>query len=139
MLLHSRKRFFTHSRKRFFTRENGSSLEKTLLHSRKRFFTRENAEELGLRDWRFLGPPRRSTRADRYRIPSTARLQGGRRGQWLQQHYYPMLRTNASGPEIGLPGAGRRPAGGPILKLSRSESGRNPPRKLDFPPGNIIA
>ncbi len=35
--------------------------------------------------------------------------------------------------------AGRRPAGGLILKLSQYESGRNPARKANFRPGSIIA
>ena len=35
--------------------------------------------------------------------------------------------------------AGFRPAGVPILKLSRSESGRNPARKTDFRPGGTMA
>ena len=63
---------------------------------------------------------------------------------------YSMLRNNASGPEIGLPGrilAGLLPesteigppAGGPISVLSRSQSGRNPARKADLRPGSIIA
>ncbi len=37
------------------------------------------------------------------------------------------------------PPAGRRQAGGPMLKLSRLESGRIPARKPDFRPGNTIA
>ena len=37
------------------------------------------------------------------------------------------------------PSAGRRPAGGLILMLSRLESGRNPARKPDFRPGSTIA
>ncbi len=40
--------------------------------------------------------------------------------------------------KIGPP-AGRRPAGGPILRLSRLESGRNPARKPDSRPGSTIA
>ena len=40
--------------------------------------------------------------------------------------------------KIGPP-AGLRPAGGPILMLSRLESGRNPARKPDFRPGSTIA
>ncbi len=40
--------------------------------------------------------------------------------------------------KIGPP-AGFRPAGGPILKLPRLESGRNPTRKPDPRPGNTIA
>ena len=61
---------------------------------------------------------------------------------------YPMLRTSASVPEIGLPG--RISAGfwsgkpqnllsGLILKLSRLESGRDPARKPDFLPGSTIS
>ncbi len=65
---------------------------------------------------------------------------------------YSMLRNCASGPEIGLFRVGLRPdplresvkldlrpAGGPILRLSRAESGRNPARKFDFRPGSIGA
>ncbi len=37
------------------------------------------------------------------------------------------------------PPAGIRPAGGPILRLSQSESGRNPARKPDLRPGRTIA
>jgi hypothetical protein len=40
--------------------------------------------------------------------------------------------------KIGPP-AGLRPAGGPILRLSRLESGRHSARKPDFRPGNNIA
>ena len=40
--------------------------------------------------------------------------------------------------KIGPPGP-LRPAGGPILTLSRLESGRNPARKTDFRPGSTIA
>ncbi len=58
-----------------------------------------------------------------------------------------MLRNSVSGPEIGLSGrlsagvlsgksqnrlAGLRPAGGPILRLPRLESGRKQTRKPDF-------
>jgi hypothetical protein len=63
-----------------------------------------------------------------------------------------MLRNSASGPESGLPGpdssresfeisppAGFWPAGGPILRLSRFESDRNPAWKLDFRPESTIA
>ncbi len=39
--------------------------------------------------------------------------------------------------EIGSPAG--RPAGGPILMLSRLESDRNPDRKFDFRPGSTIA
>ncbi len=39
---------------------------------------------------------------------------------------------------IGPP-AGRRPARGPIFRLSRLESSRNPARKLDVRPGSTIA
>ncbi len=35
--------------------------------------------------------------------------------------------------------AGLRPAGRPILKISRIESGRNPTRKPDFRPGSTVA
>ena len=51
---------------------------------------------------------------------------------------YFMLRISASGPEIGLPGRWR-PAGKPILRRPRLESGRNPARKPDFRPGSSIA
>jgi hypothetical protein len=37
------------------------------------------------------------------------------------------------------PQAGRRPNVGPILRVSRLESGRNPARKTGFRPGSIIA
>ncbi len=40
--------------------------------------------------------------------------------------------------QIGPP-AGRRPAGGLILKLSRLESGLNPAQEPDFLPGSTIA
>jgi hypothetical protein len=40
--------------------------------------------------------------------------------------------------EIGPP-AGFRPAGGPLLRRFRLESGRNPARKTDFRPGTINA
>ncbi len=40
--------------------------------------------------------------------------------------------------DIGLP-AGLRPAGGPILVLSRKQAGQNPAPKSDFRPGSIIA
>jgi hypothetical protein len=40
--------------------------------------------------------------------------------------------------KIGHP-AGLGPAGGPILRLSEFESGRNVARKPDFRPGSIIA
>ncbi len=46
--------------------------------------------------------------------------------------------SNRENNKIGPP-AGRRPVGGPILKLSRLESGRNPARKPDFRPGGNIA
>ncbi len=67
---------------------------------------------------------------------------------------YSMLRNSASGPELRRPGkisagfqsgrhqigplAGLRPAGGPIFKFSRLESGRNPARKPDFWPGRRL-
>ncbi len=66
---------------------------------------------------------------------------------------YLMFRNSASGPEIGLPApfqpdsnreslnigppASLRPVGGPILKVSRPESGRNPARKPDFRPHRV--
>ncbi len=40
--------------------------------------------------------------------------------------------------EIGPP-AGRRPAGGPISVLSRSQAGHNPVQKADLRPGSTIA
>ncbi len=40
-------------------------------------------------------------------------------------------------PEIG-PSGGRRPAGGPFVRIARLESGRNPARKPDLRPGSII-
>ncbi len=45
--------------------------------------------------------------------------------------------SNRESLKIGPP-AGRGPAGGPILRLSRLESGRNPTRKADFRPGSTI-
>ncbi len=62
------------------------------------------------------------------------------------KHYKTTYRS-ASGPEIGFPGrmfgrseAGRAsksaPAGGPILRLFRLDSGRHPARKPDFRPGS---
>ena len=48
------------------------------------------------------------------------------------------LDSNRESIKIGPP-AGRRPAGKPISRLSRLESGRNPARKLDFRPGSTIA
>ncbi len=40
--------------------------------------------------------------------------------------------------KIGPP-TGPRPAGGPIVRFSRLESGRNPVRKIDFRPRSSIA
>ncbi len=67
---------------------------------------------------------------------------------------YSTLRNNAFGPKSGFrtgfrpdsnresfkigPPAGLRPAGGPILRFSRQESGRNSIRKPDLPPGSAI-
>jgi hypothetical protein len=68
----------------------------------------------------------------------------------------PVKQVNwTSGPEIGLPAAfrpdssgdsftmgppaGFRPAGGPILRFYRLDSGRNLARKPDFRPGSTIA
>ncbi len=45
--------------------------------------------------------------------------------------------SNRENLKIG-PAAGLRPAGGPILMLSRLESGRNPARKPDFRTGSTI-
>jgi hypothetical protein len=46
--------------------------------------------------------------------------------------------SNRETKNIGSP-AGRRPAGGQILMLSRLASGRNPARKTDFRRGGTIA
>ncbi len=46
--------------------------------------------------------------------------------------------SNRESHKIGPP-AGRRPAGGPSLRFSRHESGRNPGRELDSRPGSTIA
>ena len=48
------------------------------------------------------------------------------------------LDSNLDSLKIGPP-AGRKPAGGLILKLSRLESGRNPARKTDVRAGRTIA
>ncbi len=48
------------------------------------------------------------------------------------------LDSNRGSIKIGPP-AGRRPAGEPISKLARLESGRKPARKPDFRAGNTIA
>ena len=54
---------------------------------------------------------------------------------------YPSMSTrkNQTNTRQYLCPAGLRPAGMPILKLSRSESGRNPARKTDFRPGGTLA
>jgi hypothetical protein len=41
------------------------------------------------------------------------------------------------GPDLGTP-AGRKPAGGPTLRLSRVDSDRNPPREPDFRPEALL-
>jgi hypothetical protein len=48
------------------------------------------------------------------------------------------LDSNIENLKIGPP-AGRRPAGGPTLKLSRLESGRNPALKPDFRRGGTTS
>ena len=46
-----------------------------------------------------------------------------------------MPASQSKGKKLRSPPAGHRLAGGPILRLSRLESGRDPARKPDFRPG----
>ncbi len=80
------------------------------------------------------GKPSRSCRSS----PRGRQPGGSQRPSFRESTYYPMSRNTASGSEIWLPPdsnrkrlkvgppAGRRPAGGPILTLSKLESSRNP-------------